>query len=278
MSFEQTEIDAATYRRLRPREYLNRFLGNDLRMDGRRLDEFRSTSINQGSIDTANGSAVVRLGNTTMIAGVKLKTALPDPNREAGYVVPNIDLNPISNSKYKPGPPSEEAQVLSSRINDVLLSSGVLNQKDLTIEQGKAVWVVYIDVVCINFDGNAFDAALIAIVAALRNTRLPVTRYDFDNDRVLANPEESTSVPLTKTIIPTSFGLFDGKLVTDLNDFEQSLAHSRLTVVINEDGTLAHMSSQGRNMADNLDDSLDLTQRAIKIARERYDAIAKLII
>lgn len=48
MSFEQTEIDAATYRRLRPREYLNRFLENDLRMDGRRLDEFRSTSINQG--------------------------------------------------------------------------------------------------------------------------------------------------------------------------------------------------------------------------------------
>jgi exosome complex component RRP43 len=30
--------------------------------------------------------------------------------------------------------------------------------------------VLYVDATCINYDGNAFDAALIAMVAALKNS------------------------------------------------------------------------------------------------------------
>lgn len=31
--------------------------------------------------------------------------------------------------------------------------------------------MLYIDVVCINYDGNAFDAAVMAVMAALRNSQ-----------------------------------------------------------------------------------------------------------
>ena len=31
--------------------------------------------------------------------------------------------------------------------------------------------MLYIDVVCINYDGNAFDAAVMAVMAALRNSK-----------------------------------------------------------------------------------------------------------
>ena len=51
----------------------------------------------------------------------------------------------------------------------VLSRSGVLSTKALCIQAGKSVWVLYIDATCINYDGNAFDAALLAMVAALRN-------------------------------------------------------------------------------------------------------------
>lgn len=40
----------------------------------------------------------------------------------------------------------------------------------LCISPGHAVWAIYIDVVCINYDGNAFDAAVLAVMAALRNS------------------------------------------------------------------------------------------------------------
>ena len=48
--------------------------------------------------------------------------------------------------------------------------SQVVDLKSLCIVPGKAVWVLYLDVVCINFDGNAFDAAVLAVVAALRDS------------------------------------------------------------------------------------------------------------
>ena len=40
----------------------------------------------------------------------------------------------------------------------------------LVIEPGKAVWVLYVDATCINYDGNVFDAAFLAMIAALRNS------------------------------------------------------------------------------------------------------------
>ena len=32
------------------------------------------------------------------------------------------------------------------------------------------MWVLYVDATCINYDGNAFDAALVAMLAALKNS------------------------------------------------------------------------------------------------------------
>ena len=39
----------------------------------------------------------------------------------------------------------------------------------LCIASGRAAWCLYIDATCLNYDGNAFDAALVAIMAALGN-------------------------------------------------------------------------------------------------------------
>jgi exosome complex component RRP43 len=38
------------------------------------------------------------------------------------FVVPNLDLSAICSPKFKPGPPTEEAQVLSDRLNNALIS------------------------------------------------------------------------------------------------------------------------------------------------------------
>ena len=40
----------------------------------------------------------------------------------------------------------------------------------LCIHPERAAWVLYVDATCINYDGNSFDAALIAMVAALKNS------------------------------------------------------------------------------------------------------------
>ena len=126
--------------------------------------------------------------------------------------VPNLDLPAMCSPTFKPGPPSEKAQVLSDRLNQVLTTSvnicgtlspphkwtlimelrlflllffsnyclthlsqfrsNILPLSSLCIHRGKSVWVLYVDATCINYDGNAFDATLLAMVAALKNSTL----------------------------------------------------------------------------------------------------------
>ncbi|KAI1795008.1 ribosomal protein S5 domain 2-like protein [Ganoderma leucocontextum] len=245
-----TELDALkalTFQRLHPKTYLERFLAENVRPDGREFDEWRDISVNVGSISTADGSALVRLGSTTIICGVKAEIAEPELDKpKEGFLVPNLDLPAICSPKFKPGPPTDEAQVLSDRLNDVLISSGVVSPASLCIEPGKAAWVLYVDATCINYDGNAFDATLLAMVAALKNTRLPKARFDEDRQQTICS--RKTREPLALGRLPTSFsfGIFDGThVLADSTSFEEPLLATSVSVVIDEEGGLVSVMQLG---------------------------------
>ncbi|KAG8912449.1 hypothetical protein FRC02_005991, partial [Tulasnella sp. 418] len=154
-----SNMDAVIFQRLHPKAYLERFLAEGVRPDGRNPDVWRDLKVNVGSISTADGSALVRLGNTTVVCGVKLEIAEPDLSRpNDGFIVPNVDLPALCSPRFKSGPPGEEAQIISERLNDMIIASKILSTSSLCIHPGKFVWVLYIDVACINYDGNAFDA------------------------------------------------------------------------------------------------------------------------
>ena len=47
----------------------------------------------------------------------------------------------------------------------------MVDLSELCISEGKAVWVLYADIVCLTDDGNIFDAALLAFVSAMQNRK-----------------------------------------------------------------------------------------------------------
>jgi len=73
-----TDLNAQIFQRLHPKAYLERFLAEQLRLDGREASDWRDLFVNVGSISTADGSALVRLGETTIVCGVKAEIAEPD--------------------------------------------------------------------------------------------------------------------------------------------------------------------------------------------------------
>ncbi|KAJ7170658.1 ribosomal protein S5 domain 2-type protein [Mycena crocata] len=237
-------LKASIFQRLHPRAYLERFVAESIRPDGRSFDAWRDVSVNVGSISTANGSALVRLGETTIVCGVKAEISEPELDTpEEGFLVPNIDLPALCSPKFKPGPPSEEAQVLSDRLNEVLAS--IISLRSLVIHPSKAVWVLYVDATCINYDGNVFDAALIAMVAALRNTVLSKATYNEETG--LTACSRATTVPLQvlKTPISMSFGVFDATLLADPTAFEEPLLDTTISVVVDESGDLVSVVQLG---------------------------------
>ncbi|MGH0175972.1 UNVERIFIED_CONTAM: hypothetical protein FKN15_071781 [Acipenser sinensis] len=165
-------IFSSFLRTVEPLDYHKRFLKENCRPDGRELGEFRTTTLNigkrsdlfmkpkekmisvhqrihnkqmalntglivfisSGSITTADGSALVKLGNTTIICGIKGELAAPPVDAaNKGYIVPNVDLPPLCSSRFRPGPPGEQAQAASQFIADVIENTIII--VDPTVEE-----------------------------------------------------------------------------------------------------------------------------------------------
>lgn len=69
------------FSRIQPHEYLRRFIDEDTRPDGRALLDFRKTMITANAITTADASAMVRLGGTTVVCGIKAEVCEPHIDR-----------------------------------------------------------------------------------------------------------------------------------------------------------------------------------------------------
>jgi exosome complex component RRP43 len=99
------------FRTLQPEEFYRQHLEAGVRPDGRALGERRAVAVSAGTIGTADGSAVVRQGSTTVVCGVRAELAPPratEPDR--GYLVPNLALPALCSPHCRPGPPSVAAQ------------------------------------------------------------------------------------------------------------------------------------------------------------------------
>ncbi|TFK29038.1 ribosomal protein S5 domain 2-like protein [Coprinopsis marcescibilis] len=271
---DQEGLKASVFQRLHPRAYLERFVAEGYRPDGRSFSSWRDVSVNVGSISTANGSALVRIGNTTVVCGVKAEVAEPELDCDTkGFLVPNLDLPALCSPRFKPGPPSDEAQVLSARLNEAIVASGVLPLESLCIHPRKSVWTLYVDAICINYDGNAFDAALLAMILALKNTRLPKAQYDEQTGRTLCSRTETDGLSIQRIPFAVSFGIFDSShILADPSSFEEPLLDGTLTVILDEHADILSASQIGVGSS-----TQDALSTCISQAKQHHAAVFKSI-
>ncbi|KAM9609852.1 exosome complex component RRP43 isoform 2-T2 [Trichechus inunguis] len=238
---------AAGFKTVEPLEYYRRFLKENCRPDGRELGEFRTTTVNIGSISTADGSALVKLGNTTVICGIKAEFAAPPTDApDKGYIVPNVDLPPLCSSRFRSGPPGEEAQVASQFIADVIENSQIIQKEDLCISQGKLAWVLYCDLICLDYDGNILDASTFALLAALKNVQLPEVNINEETALAEVNLKKKSHLNIRNHPVATSFAIFDDTLlIVDPTGEEEHLATGTLTIVMDEGGKLCCLHKPG---------------------------------
>ncbi|XP_066506489.1 exosome complex component RRP43 isoform X4 [Hoplias malabaricus] len=201
---------AAGFKTAEPLEYHRSFLKENCRPDGRELGEFRLTTLNIGSINTADGSALVKIGNTTVICGIKAELAAPSTDApDKGYIVPNVDLPPLCSSRFRPGPPGEQAQAASQFIADVIDGSKIIKKEELCIEKSKLCWVLYCDIICLDYDGNLLDACVITLLAALKNIQLPTVTINKETDLADVDIQHKRHLHINKQPVASTFAVFD---------------------------------------------------------------------
>lgn len=263
------------FSRIQPQEYVKKFLDQDIRPDGRLLNQFRKTKITSGAISTANASAMVRLGGTTVVCGIKAEVCEPKvdvPNQ--GYLVPNVELSPLCSPKFKPGPPSEKAQAVSEFINQLFIKSHLFPLESLCIEEGKAVWVLYADIICLNYDGNILDASLLAFTTALKDLKLP--KAEISPAMIVeADPTQFVdTIQLSRFPVSSTFCVFNNPnvILSDPNDTEESLTKETVTIITDLDHNLVRIYKNGGTSLDS--DGLKI---CIENAKKRTNEIKLLI-
>ncbi len=218
------------------RAQLAEMLAHDRRPDGRALDQQRPLTIQTGLIQKANGSAKVNLGNTEVIAGVKIATGTPFPDTpNKGLLVVNAEILPLASPYAEPGPPSEEAIELARVVDRGVRESEMVDLTDLCLIEGKSVVTVFVDCNVMNVDGNLFDATSYAVVSALRTAKM--LKYKVEGDKVVAT-EEWVPVPVARTPVSVTLARIGDKLIVDPNSEEEVLMDMRVTITTDDDGNI----------------------------------------
>ncbi|KXB02304.1 RNA-binding protein [candidate division MSBL1 archaeon SCGC-AAA261F17] len=232
------------------RDYIFNLAQQDKRTDARALDQYREISVEPGWAGNAEGSALVKIGNTQVLAGVKLEKGTPYPDKpESGVLTTTAELVPIAHPTFEPGPPGEETVELARVTDRGIRESEMIDLDKLCIEPEEEVWMVYIDIYVLDHDGNLLDASALASATALWNVEISEDLEDWT----------LPSFPISKKPISTTLAKVNGKLMVDPSFNEESVMDARITISTLENGDICAMQKGG---------SGPLTRKDLRQARE----------
>lgn len=215
------------------RDYLYRLAKEGKRPDGREANEYRPIEIETGYVNMAEGSAKVRIGNTMVVAGVKLMEGEPYPDSpDEGAMSTTIELHPLASPIFEHGPPRERATEMARVVDRGIRESETIDLEELCIESGEKAWIVFIDIDVLDYDGNLFDACSFAASAALQTAEIPNERYDRG---------ENVPLPVQDPPVSCTFVKYSDTIVVDPSLDEDEVADARLTVAVDKNDDIRAM-------------------------------------
>ncbi len=245
------------------------------RLDNRTLTQYRTPITLEKDISwTAEGSAKVRIGNTVVLAGIKLSIEKPynDTPNEGGIMV-NAELVPLSSPEYESGPPGMKAIELARVIDRGIREAKAIDMKKLCITPGEKAWFVIVDIVTINDDGNLFDTVGLAVLAALKTARFPVV--DPKTGAIDYKQKTKEHLPLIKEPLPVTVYKINGMLLVDPTAQEEKVYEARLTVALDTDGTISAIQKGGDGplTLDDISKMIDLAFEKSVFLRQHFDQV-----
>jgi len=241
------------------------------RVDKRELTEYRQIKVEQGIIERAEGSARVMLGDTDVIVGIKIELGEPfldTPNQ--GVLTVNAELTPLASSTFEPGPPDEQSIELARVVDRTIRESKMVDLEKLCLIPKKKVFVVFVDIHVINYDGNLIDASAIAAVAALINTKL--FNYEIKGEEVTLKPGY-TFLPIVNYPVPVTIVKVGDKLVVDPSREEEEVMDARLTIAIDKNQKVCAVQKGGIGCF-----TAKEISEANEIAKSKAEEIRKILV
>jgi exosome complex component RRP42 len=212
------------------------------RADGRALDEYRKITIKTGISKNADGSAQVRLGETEVLAGVKLVPGTPYPDSpDKGTISVSCELLSLASPEFEAGPPNINSIEIGRVVDRSIRESKTLDFGSLCVREGELVWIAFIDLYAINNGGNLFDACNIAAFSALKEAKFP----KLEDDKIVHKEHTDKRLELKRVPVLNTFAKVSNILVADPSLKEMAAADARFSVATTDDGYLAAFQKGG---------------------------------
>ena len=193
-----------------------------MRPDGRRPDQLRSLEIVTGFQKHAEGSALVKLGDTWVLCSASVEEGVPPflAGKGKGWLTAEYAMLPRSThtrSKRDPGGRGKEIQRLIGRSLRAAVDLRQLGERTIAVD---------CDVLCA--DGGTRVASITGAWVALA----------FAIQKLVATGKLATAAALRPPVAAVSVGIVDGEVVLDLPYVEDSRAEVDMNVVGDEAGAL----------------------------------------
>ncbi|MDO8741204.1 MAG: exosome complex protein Rrp42 [Candidatus Woesearchaeota archaeon] len=251
------------------REHIIKSLSAGIRFDGRKPLEYRNVSVEYGVSKNAEGSSRVKIGETEVIAGVKLSMDKPySDTPDDGVMSVNAELLPLSSPEFESGPPNEQSIELARVVDRGIRESKAIDTKKLCVKKGEKVWMISVDIVTINDSGNLIDAAAIAALAALKDTKFPEVKDDAVNYKKLTNER----LPMKKDPMAVTVYKIGGHFIVDPDLDEEKVFDARLTVTTTPDGIISALQKGG-----DLPLTMEDVEKMVEIGIEKAKELRKML-
>lgn len=212
------------------------------RVDGRQMDRYREISFEINYVKSAEGSARVKIGDTEVVAGVKIEQGEPfSDTPDEGVLMVGAEFVPLASPHFEAGPPGEDAVEVSRVVDRAIRESKVVDFKKLCITPGEKVWMVYVDIDVMDYGGNLIDACSLAALAALLHAKVP----KLDGEGKVIEGEHSGNLPIHGKPLCTTFVKIGDQIIVDPSLPEDQALDARLTIgTFEKDGHIKLCSMQ----------------------------------
>jgi exosome complex component RRP42 len=255
------------------REQIISLLREGKRLDGRGFDDVRPVTVTLDRISKAEGSAEVWLGESRVLAGVKIQVGKPFPDTpDEGVVITSSELFPIASPTFELGPPGEQAIELARVVDRGIRHSNTISRKDLCIKAGEYVYLLLVDLYVLADHGNLIDVASIAAISALMKTKLPKVEITDDGEAKIL--EDTMTLKMGPPPLTVTFAKIGDSIFVDPNLAEERVLEARLSIAIDGDDTIASMQKWGTTPFTR-QEVTDCIERASKIVKKLRKQLPK---
>jgi exosome complex component RRP42 len=249
-------------------EKIYELLSMDKRLDERDALSYREIDIKTKIIEKTDGSAIVSLGKTKVIAGIKHEIERPFSDRpNEGMFVVNAELLPLASKSFEPGPPDERSVELARVVDRCIREAKAIDLQKLCLIEGESVYSLFIDLYILDYDGNYFDPSVLAAVAALSVTNIPV--YKVENGKIIKT-EEYMKIPMKDFPVSVTLGIIKDKILVDPTLLEEDSLDAILTIGFDSNSNLVAIQKSSLGIIPE-----NLIEKIILIAKDKADFLRK---